>query len=324
MDKTFKEQARAAMQDFLNTATTELSRKSVPYVELAQKLVAIKENEFFKVAADDASKSYRTFNAFFSKWDVATENKKILTVCMDVIEELKNHPDEYKALLDKLPDTIANWKAVLSARKEDVFNILKEAAGIAEDGRKIAASDIKQAMTSLNAVAAKGGFDPFKVMWSMLKKIPPEVILTHLKNDAIDVKTPEEAMHVISVLEPIVTTLKTKYKAYSGVEKIKDEIPLPKKPEEPAPEEPEEQPEPPKEEVTQEAPLKRTLGETLEEAATPATTEEPSVPEGPSILDRIKGVWDAIRSNDTLTILMGVAGILMLLILVLAIIVSTL
>ncbi len=322
MDKTFKEQARAAMQDFLDTATTELSRKSVSYVELAKKLVAIKENEFFKVAANDATKSYRTFNSFMNNLDVATENKKILTVCMDIIQELGSHPEEYKALLDKLPDTVANWKALLSARKEDILNILKEAAGIAEEGKKIAASDIKQAMTSLNAVAAKGGFDPFKIMWAMLKKVPPEEILKRLKNEQIVVETQEEAMHVISVLEPIVNSLKEKYKAYSGVDAIRDDFPAPLKPEEP--EKPEEQPEPPKEEETQEAPLKKTLGETIEEAVTPATTEEPSVPKGPSIMDRIKGVWDAIRSNDTLTILMGVAGVLMLLILVLAIIVSTL
>ena len=319
MDKTFKEQARAAMQDFLNTATAELSRKSVPYVDLAKKLVAIKENEFFKVAADDASKSYRTFNAFMQKWDTATENKKILTVCMDIIQELESHPEEYKALLDKLPDTVANWKSLLSARKEDILNILKEAAGITEEGKKIAASDIKQAMTSLNAVAAKGGFDPFKIMWAMLKKVPPEEILNRLKNEQIVVETQEEAMHVISVLEPIVKSLKEKYKVYSGVDAIQEDLPAPLKPEKP-----EEQPEPLKEEETTEAPLKKTLGESLEEAVTQATTEEPSVPKDPSAWDRIKGVWDAIRSNNTLTILMSVVGILLLLILVLAIIVSTL
>lgn len=308
MDKTFKEQARAAMQDFLSTATTELSRKSVPYVDLAKKLVAIKKNEFFKVAADDASRSYRTFNAFLNKLDVATENKKILTVCMDIVQELESHPDDVKAILDRLPDNIANWKAILSARKEDVINILKEAAGIAEDGRKIAASDIKQAMASLNAVAAKGGFDPFKVMWSMLKKIPAEEILARVKNDGFVVETQEEAMHVLSVLEPIVKSLKEKYHAFEGVEEIKEDLPGVQK-------DPEikNEPEPPT------ADEEQTLAEKIDESLTPPTSDDPETPKGPSVWDKAKDLAKRILANNTMAILLGVASILVLFVAVLLI-----
>lgn len=314
MNNDEKTIAKDAMTSFMKSVLPELSKKTVPYLDIAEKLIDIRDNEYFRVAAEGADRGYRTFNTFLESLSLSTAHKKALSVCMDLVQEGKLD-DECRAIFDKLPEAATGWRTLLSAKKDEILVILKKAAEMVEEGKRITSTDIKNAMAAIG-VSPKTGFNPLKTVLAMTRKIPPEEILHRLNTEGITVDNESDAMHLVSIFDTISRHLKEKYHLYEGVDKVINTMSAdPEKPETEVTAETSEEPEAKPAEETPEQPA--TVGEALAKAM--ENNPPPKIDEGPSTMDRLKTFWKKFSENNALVIMTSVVGILILLIIVLSI-----